>query len=305
MDPCDDLLFSLEPPLFDLWIAFTSSNVLHSEETQKRVDSIISDVLMATKTVANEGPPTVEPTSKLPVKRVLRSSRVLQSPFVAGQERGKLFKHDDNVVVFEDYKDNVDEVDKSTFMGWFQRGVGHMKKFSKEDNAIKPIFLIGSFPVGQKTWFHELINSESSLSGEADVDYMFMPIIPTNKAHWMFGLLQFRSHTLTVFNSVDKSYRDWKVLQGIEPYVKVLPTLMNALGISKKDLDYHEPETKELKVIIDDTLPQQTNGHDCEIFVVLYALYLICGGRCSILKKFDASKFRMDIATLLYEHRQV
>ncbi|CAA3001154.1 Hypothetical predicted protein [Olea europaea subsp. europaea] len=102
----------------------------------------------------------------------------------------------------------------------------------------------------------------------------------------MLGLLQFRSHTLTVFNSTGKSYRDWKVLQGVESYVKVLPTLMNTLGISKKDPDYHEPEAKELKVIINDTLPQQTN-------------------RCSIPNKFDASKFRMDIATLLYKHRQV
>ncbi|CAA2999936.1 Hypothetical predicted protein [Olea europaea subsp. europaea] len=36
-----------------------------------------------------------------------------------------------------------------------------------------------------------------------------------------------------------KSYRDWKVLQSIEPYMKVLPALMNTLGISKKDPDYH------------------------------------------------------------------
>ncbi|CAA2989103.1 sentrin-specific protease 1-like [Olea europaea subsp. europaea] len=144
----------------------------------------------------DDGSPTAEPTSELPVKRVLRPSRVLQSPFVAGQERGKLFKYDDNVVVFEDYKNNVDRVDKSAFMG--------------------------------------------------------------------------------------KSYHDWNVLQGIEPYVKVLPALMNTLRISKKDLDYHETEAKELKVIIYDTLLQQTNGHDCGIFMVLYALYLICGGRCSI-----------------------
>ncbi|XP_022883553.1 uncharacterized protein LOC111400149 [Olea europaea var. sylvestris] len=128
-----------------------------------------------------------------------------------------------------------------------------------------------------------------------------MPIIPTNKAHWMLSQLQFKSHTLIVFNSVG----DWKVLQGIETYIKVLPALMNTLRISKKDPDYHELEAKELKVIIDDTLPQQTNGHDYRIFVVLYTLYLIRGGRCSVPKKFDASKFRMDIATLLYKHRQV
>ncbi|CAA2995244.1 Hypothetical predicted protein [Olea europaea subsp. europaea] len=218
------------------------------DETQKRVDSIISDVVTATKTVENEGSPIAEPTSELPVKRVLRPARVLQSPFVARQERGKLFKHDDNIVIFEDYKDNVDEVDKSAIMGWSQRGYKpkNKKKFSEEDDAIKPACLIGSFPVG-----------------------------------------------------------DWKVLQGIETYIKVLPALMNTLRISKKDPDYHELEAKELKVIIDDTLPQQTNGHDYRIFVVLYTLYLIRGGRCSVPKKFDASKFRMDIATLLYKHRQV
>ncbi|CAA2983395.1 Hypothetical predicted protein [Olea europaea subsp. europaea] len=71
---------------------------------------------------AQEGSPTAEPTSELPIKQVLRPSRVLQSPFIAGHERGKLFKHNDNVVVFEDYEDNVDEVDKSAFIGWFQRG---------------------------------------------------------------------------------------------------------------------------------------------------------------------------------------
>ncbi|CAA2983057.1 sentrin-specific protease 1-like [Olea europaea subsp. europaea] len=204
MDPSDDLLFSLEPPSFDLGIEFSPPNILHSEETQKRVDSIICDVVTATKTIENE-------------------------------EREKLFKHDDNVVVFEDYGDSIDEVDKSAFMGWFQRG----------------------------------------------------------------------SHTLTVFNSTCKSYRRWMVLEGIEPYVKVLSALMNTLGISNKDPDYHGPEAKELKVIIDDTLSQQSNGHDCGIFVVLYALYLIRGGRYFILQKFDASKFRMDIATLLYKHRQV
>ncbi|CAA2996789.1 Hypothetical predicted protein [Olea europaea subsp. europaea] len=122
MDPSDDLLFSLELPSFDLGTEFTPPNVLHSKETQKRVDSIISNVVTATKIVENEGSPTAEPTTGLPVKWVLKPLRVLQSPFVAGQERGKLFKHDNNVVIFEDYRDNVDEVDKSAFMGLFQRG---------------------------------------------------------------------------------------------------------------------------------------------------------------------------------------
>ncbi|CAA2980917.1 Peptidyl-prolyl cis-trans isomerase PASTICCINO1 [Olea europaea subsp. europaea] len=93
-----------------------------------------------------------------------------------------------------------------------------------------------------------------------DVDYVLMPMLPTNKTHWMLGVQQFRSHTMTVFNSTGKTYHDWKVLEGIEPYVKILPTLMNALGILKKDPDYDGPGSKELKVYIDSTLPQQTNG---------------------------------------------
>ncbi|CAA2939443.1 Hypothetical predicted protein [Olea europaea subsp. europaea] len=142
MDPSDDLLFSLEPSSFDLKIEFTPPNVLHSEETQKRVDSIRSDVVIATKTVENEDP---------------------------------------NVLISES--------------SLLEVAIGHSLPFSSP-------------------W--------------AYVDYVFMPIISTNKAHWMLGLLQFRSHTLTVFNSA---------------------------GISKKDPDYHEPEAKELKVIIDNTFP--------------------------------------------------
>ncbi|CAA2991304.1 Hypothetical predicted protein [Olea europaea subsp. europaea] len=94
----------------------------------------------------------------------------------------------------------------------------------------------------------------------ADVDYVFMQMLPTNKAHGMLGVLQFRNHVLTVFNSTGKIYHDWKVLENIESYVKILPALINTLGISKKDPEYHGSDFKELKVYIDSTLPQQTNG---------------------------------------------
>ncbi|CAA2969355.1 sentrin-specific protease 1-like [Olea europaea subsp. europaea] len=134
---------------------------------------------------------------------------------------------------------------------------------------------------------------------------MFMSMLPTNKANWMLGVLQFRSHTLTVFNSAGKTYRDWKVLEGIEPYVKILPVLMNALGISKKDPDFDGPGSKELKVYINSTLSQQTNGHDCGVFVILYALYIIRNGRCSILHRFDINKCRLGIAALLYKYQEM
>ncbi|CAA3016949.1 Hypothetical predicted protein [Olea europaea subsp. europaea] len=135
-----------------------------------------------------------EGRSELPVKRFSSPARILKFPFIVGED--KLFKHDDHIIVFEHFKDVIEEVDKSTFMSWFQRGFK-----------------------------------------------------PKNK-----------SHTLTVFNSAGKTYCDWKVLEGIEQYVKILPALMNALEILKKDPDYHEPDCKELKVHIDSTLPQQTNG---------------------------------------------
>lgn len=124
------------------------------------------------------------------MKRVSRPARILCSPFVAGA--GKLFRHDDNIIVFGSYKDNVEEGDKSTFLGWFQRGykpknrheyflpflqsIAHMvtvncsyisgfrKKFNEHDDVIKPAFVIGSYPVGNKTWFHQLVDPETSLN---------------------------------------------------------------------------------------------------------------------------------------------
>ncbi|CAA3024187.1 sentrin-specific protease 1-like [Olea europaea subsp. europaea] len=170
VDPTEDVafLYSLEPPSFDL----------------------------ASQNVDEEGSPTTEPASELPVKWASRPARILRSPFVAGE--GKVPRHDGRLI--------------SQSISW------------------------------------------------ADVDYMFMSLLPTNKAHWMLGLVEFRSHTLMQFNSAGKTYRDWKVLEGIEPYVKVLPTLMKTLGISKKDPDYNESECKQMKVTIDSTLPQQTNG---------------------------------------------
>ncbi|CAA2950083.1 sentrin-specific protease 1-like [Olea europaea subsp. europaea] len=197
VNPTEDVAFpsSLEPPSFDLGIGYTQPDDLQSAEIQKQIDTIISDVITASQNVDEEGSPTTEPTSKLPVKRALRPARILRSPFVAGE--GKVPRHD-----------------------------------------------------------------------------------------------------------VGKTYHDWKVLEGIEPYVKVLSALMKALGILKKDLDYNGSECKQMKVIIDNTLPQQTNGYDCGVFMILYSLYILRDGRCAIPHQFDAAKCRTDIASLLYKHRE-
>ncbi|XP_022851143.1 uncharacterized protein LOC111372944 [Olea europaea var. sylvestris] len=356
------------------------------EKIDEQVDAAISDVITASQNVDEEGSPTTEPASELPVKRDSRPARILRSPFVVGE--GKEPWHDGNVIVFGNYKDHVEETDKSAFLGWFQRGyklknrhyLDNSKKFNEHDDQIKPAFSIGLYLVVHKTWFHQLIDAETSLSGSlhniknliqhhahtveqptvakfgkvkfrvtttdswfqnkikdifsafqkdpqvllsesslikavtgrlislstswADVDYVFMPLLPTNKAHWMLGLVEFRSHTLMLFNSAGKTYRDWKVLEGIEPYVKVLPAIMKVLGISKKDPDYNESECKQMKVTIDSTLPQQTNDHDCGVFVILYALYILRDDRCAILHQFDAAKCRIDITSLLYKHQE-
>ncbi|CAA2935796.1 Hypothetical predicted protein [Olea europaea subsp. europaea] len=69
----------------------------------------------------------------------------------------KLFKHDD-IVVFENYKGHVDDVDSSTFMAWFQRGYKPKtkKKFSDDDGRMKPAFVLGSRPIGHMSWFYQL-----------------------------------------------------------------------------------------------------------------------------------------------------
>lgn len=37
-------------------------------------------------------------------------------------------------------------------------------KFNDADDVICPPFVLGSIPVGSKTWWHQLIDSESSLT---------------------------------------------------------------------------------------------------------------------------------------------
>lgn len=56
MDLADDvvLLYTVESPLFDLGVRFTQPSILHSEDVQKHVDSVISNVVTAIKTVDME-----------------------------------------------------------------------------------------------------------------------------------------------------------------------------------------------------------------------------------------------------------
>lgn len=67
-----------------------------------------------------QGSNMIEPTSELLVKWLSRPTKILHSPFIAGG--GKLWKHVDNVVVFENYKNHVEDINRSVLIGWFQRG---------------------------------------------------------------------------------------------------------------------------------------------------------------------------------------
>ncbi|CAA2970041.1 Hypothetical predicted protein [Olea europaea subsp. europaea] len=151
------------------------SHVVGGFEKIDEVDAVISDVITASKNVDEEGSPTPELASELPVKRVSRLARILRSPFVTGE--GKVSRHDGNVIVFGNYKDHVEEADKLAFLDWFQRRYKpkNRKKFNEHDDQIKSAFSIGLYPVGHKTWFHPLIDAETSLSGvgnfEKDPDY--------------------------------------------------------------------------------------------------------------------------------------
>lgn len=131
----------------------------------------------------------------------------------------------------------------------------------------------------------------------AYVNLVFMPILPTNKAHWMLAVLDVKKQLLLVFNSSRKTYNDIKVLAGIEPFVKIIPHLMKAVGIWKELVD--------LEVKLDFSLPQQKNGHDCGIYVVKYAEYMLHNDIGSMPMNFDADRARLDLASLLFKHREI
>ncbi|CAA2960510.1 Hypothetical predicted protein [Olea europaea subsp. europaea] len=59
-------------------------------------------------------------SSGLPLKRVSRPARILQSPFVSSE--GKHSKSSDNIIVFHLYNQHSDDVDVTAVNRWFHRG---------------------------------------------------------------------------------------------------------------------------------------------------------------------------------------
>ncbi|XP_022857134.1 uncharacterized protein LOC111378199 [Olea europaea var. sylvestris] len=114
----------------------------------------------------------------------------------------------------------------------------------------------------------------------------------------MLGVLDIKAHTLHLLNSSRKTYNDIKVRIGIEPFVSMLPHLMKCVGIWKKD-------SMELNVDFDFSLPQQKNGHDCGIYVVKYAEYMLHDDIGSMPMKFNAGRAQLDVVSLLFKHREI
>lgn len=94
----------------------------------------------------------------------------------------------------------------------------------------------------------------------SEVNLVFMPILPTNKAHWMLAVLDIKKRLFIVMNSARKTYNDHKVRLGIEPFVKILPHLMYRIGIWEKESGTQRDDHMELQVMLDFSLPQQKNG---------------------------------------------
>ncbi|CAA2967760.1 Ulp1 protease family, C-terminal catalytic domain containing [Olea europaea subsp. europaea] len=129
----------------------------------------------------------------------------------------------------------------------------------------------------------------------AEVDLVFMPILPTNKAHWMFAVLDIKKQTLLLLNSVRKTYNGIKVLIGIDPFVKMISHLIDHIEIWRKDSDPSTDDSKELKVVLNSSIPQQNNGHNSGIYVIKYVEYMLHDDLGSMPVKFDTAGARLDL----------
>ncbi|CAA3001252.1 sentrin-specific protease 1-like [Olea europaea subsp. europaea] len=148
----------------------------------------------------------------------------------------------------------------------------------------------------------------------SEVDRVLMPILPTNKAHWMLAILDIKERTMSIFNSTRWTYLNLRVHAGVEPFLRVIPHLMRVIGLWTKDPDNDEGDSMELRIVLGYDVPQQQNGygtfyifsnHDCGIFVIKYAEYILHDDLESMPKVFDAARARLDIAAQLYKYRDI
>ncbi|CAA2961943.1 Ulp1 protease family, C-terminal catalytic domain containing [Olea europaea subsp. europaea] len=110
---------------------------------------------------------------------------------------------------------------------------------------------------------------------------------------------------MSIFNLARQTYQDICVHAGVEPFVKVSPHLMRTIGLWTNDPNNDEGDSMELRIVLGYDVPQQQNGHDCGIFVIKYAEYILYNDLESMPKEFDAARARLDIVAQLYKHRDI
>ncbi|CAA2972435.1 Hypothetical predicted protein [Olea europaea subsp. europaea] len=95
------------------------------------------------------------------------------------------------------------------------------------------------------------------------------------------------------------------VLLGVDPFVRVIPKLLFALGIWKRTFTDPGKDPIVLRILLVDDTPHQQNGHVCGIFIIKYTEYILCDDIKSMPMNFDASRARLDIATRLFKHNDI
>lgn len=96
----------------------------------------------------------------------------------------------------------------------------------------------------------------------SEVDYVFLSILPINRAHWMLCKLDIKNHKMYIYNSSYKIYHEKMVLLGFDPFVRVIPQLLFALGIWKGTSTDSGKDPIVLRVLLVDDTPHQQNGYN-------------------------------------------
>ncbi|CAA3004170.1 Hypothetical predicted protein, partial [Olea europaea subsp. europaea] len=94
----------------------------------------------------------------------------------------------------------------------------------------------------------------------SEVDYVFLLILPINHAQWMFYRLDIKNHKMYVYNSNYKTYCEKMVFVGVDPFVRVIPHLLFALGIWNRTSVDPGKDPIVMRVLLVDDTPYQQNG---------------------------------------------
>ncbi|XP_022865102.1 uncharacterized protein LOC111384983 [Olea europaea var. sylvestris] len=337
--------YVLESPSFDLGVGSSHTpkssddTFFASKEVRDQVNEAIARVLESTELHSKDEDTPAPPSFGLPVKRAQKPSKTLQSPFVKVEPRHAATGSKSNTVnvVFQNYSKGVDSTDLSSFKNWFDKGYKpkNKVKFNDADNVISPQFVCGTVTVHYKTWWHMLIDSNSSLKnthldacfhyirqlakfGEGvkmkatTTDYIFDMSIKLTYSKFIQdpsivekndeliktinGQLDITNHVLYIYNSSNKSYKDNKVHEGVLSLVKTLTHLLKFVGLWKKTSDSIGDKFGELRVNIVRGLPPTTKW---------YAQYLLHNNLGNKPMSFDAGNARLEIAALLFKNKQL